>query len=157
MTGETGPYSYLQFWDDRRPVTFVPPKGWECSGDRQKLRLIPKDASDVDIDIQVRPWGQEEPQEPAAGAAFEEMARKALPPGAEQVTILSSDEAMQIDGYHTWEITLTHTFYGGLFKTSYLYLVRSKDLVRFRVSGKPSEFAQLRETFHASLHTLAGL
>jgi hypothetical protein len=156
-TGEAGPYRYLKFIDSRDTVTYMPPKGWECSGSRDKLRLIPRQASNVDIYAQVRTLPEPMPVEGADLQAFEQLTREWLPKGATNIEIASIEPALQIDGHPTLEVVLSYNFFGGHFKASYLYLSRGKDLIHFHVSCAPAEFAQYRQTFHASLHTLAGL
>ena len=155
--GEGGPYSYLKFIDSRDTVTYMPPKGWQCSGSRDKLRLIPRQENHVEIFAQVRTLEEPMPVKDGEVQSFEKLTRESLPSGATKIEIVSIEPALQIDGHPTLEVVLTYNFFGGHFKASYLYLSRGKDLLLFHVSSPPAEFSQYRQTFHASLHTLAGL
>ena len=156
--GEGGEYGYLQFYDKKRCVTYVPPARWDYSGRGGRFRLMPPNVTQADLDMEVQTLRAPMPVESTDSKAFEALARGELPEGAGRVeTVGVTPNPLEIDGHRTIEVTLIYAFHGGMFKASYLYLARGNELLRFRVACKAADFDELRQTFQASLHTLAGL
>lgn len=155
--GEGGKYTYLEFHDDGKAVTYMPPRTWCFHGSAAQLCLTVPDTKGVEIDISVLPVKAPMIVESASLAAFKEFAQNSLPSEAGKVELVAVDNPLIIDGRKTVEFTFQYVIFGGPVKVSYLYAAREKELLCFRVVARPEDFDRLHQTFRLSLHSLAGL
>lgn len=156
--GEGGKYSYLQFRDNGNNVSYMPPRTWGFRGRESTLCLTVPGTTGVEIDIGVLPLKDPRLEEPRNLRAFEEFSRQLLPGEAAKVEFVAVEfNPLVIDGRNTVEVTFSYLIFGGPIKVSFLYAVRDKDLLCFRVVAKPEEFDRLHQTFRTSLHSFAGL
>ncbi len=157
--GEGGKYTYIEFRDEGKAVTYMPPRGWKFHGRDLKLCLVVPDCTGVEIDLGL--IAMDEPVD-GKGTNFllmlEKFARASLPEAATKVELLGAEyNPLIIDGHQTVEVTFRYVIFGRPIKVSLLYLARKSELLCFRVVAPPAEFDRLHQTFRLSLHTFAGL
>ena len=156
--GEGGRYRYLQFRDEGRAVTYMPPKAWTFHGDAARFCLTVPQTTGVEIDISAVAVTAPMPVEAANVSAFVELARQALPAEAAKVEkVAASFNPLILDGHATVEVIFDYVIFGGPVRVSQLYAARGEGLVCFRVVARPADFDRLHETFRLSLHSFAGL
>lgn len=157
--GEGGKYTYLEFRDEGKSVTYMPPRGWKIYGRDSHLCLSVPGCTGVEIDFGLIPVGEAVVEQGTnLLLLLEKLARAALPPAATKVELLGAEQnPLIIDGHQTIEVTFRYVIFGGPLKVSFLYLARKGELLCFRVVAPPAEFERLHETFRLSLHTFAGL
>src|SRR5437870_1024341 len=61
FTGEGVVYQRLTFKDDKRTITYMPPKGWDCSAGGDRLRLTPPKKSLAEAEIRAIPLEKPQP------------------------------------------------------------------------------------------------
>src|SRR6266446_5628972 len=59
--GEGVVYHRLTFKDDKRTVTYLPPKGWDCTGGGDHLRMTPPNKSLAEAEIRAIPLEKPQP------------------------------------------------------------------------------------------------
>jgi hypothetical protein len=156
--GEGGEYSYLRFSDGEKAVTYNPPKYWSFRGRGAVFRLDPVNITGAECEISYLAMETPLVASEANLQTFEALALESLPPGATKIeTETTTFNPCELDGQKTVEVTISCVLFGQPLKISRLYLTRKEDMLRFTVLTKPGDFEQVRQTFHASLHTLAGL
>jgi hypothetical protein len=156
--GEGGRYTYLEFRDEGKVVTYMPPRTWRFHGVASQLCLTVPETTGVEIDISLLAAGKPLPVEAENLSAFEDLARKSLP--SEAVKVARGGVAFSpliIDGHKTVEVTFDYIIFGGPIRVSFLYAAREKALVCFRVVSRPEDFERLHQAFLLSLHSFAGL
>jgi hypothetical protein len=156
--GEGGKYTYLQFRDAGKAVTYLPPRGWKFHGRADALCLTVPETVGVEIDIRVVPLEEPLRVESASQSAFEQVARRALPGEGTKVELVAVEaNPLSIDGHKTIEFTFQYVIFGGPVRVSFLYLTRGEELLCFRVASHPTAFDRLHRIFRQSLHSFAGL
>ena len=156
--GEGGKYSYLQFHDHEKAVTYMPPRSWAFHGRDTQLCLVVPKSTGTEIDMSVFAVKKPMPVETANLHAFEELARQSLPAEASKVELVAVDfNPLVIDGHKTIEVIFDYVIFAGPIKVSYLYTAREAEVLCFRVVSRPEDFDPLRQTFKMSLHSFAGL
>ena len=156
--GEGGKYSYLQFRDQGKTVTYMPPKAWLYSGQASRLGLAAPGTAGAEIDISALPLKESMAVESSNFRAFAELARRSLPAEASKVELADvTYNPLNLDGHRTIEMIFTYVIFGGPVKVSLLYAVRENELLCFRVVARPEDFDRLHQAFKLSLHSLAGL
>lgn len=176
-SGEGGQYSFVEFRDGRKKVSYMPPSSWVFRGDASCFRLADRDTPSAEIDITLRPVRDSLKVDEAKLKEFEELALLSLPSGTAKATIESvAFNPLEIDSYKTVEVVMSYTFFGQVIKASSLFAIRESAAVRFRIedsptansargatlitfrtAARPGEFDRIRQIFHSSLHSLAGL
>ena len=156
--GEGGKYTYLEFRDDGKAVTYMPPRSWRFHGGAAQLCLTVPDTTGVEIDIGLLALKEPMPVESANLSAFADIARQSLPAEAVKVERGAVDfNPLIIDGHNTVEVTFDYMIFGGPIRVSCLYAARGKELVCFRVVARPDDFDRVHLAFRLSLHSFAGL
>lgn len=156
--GEGGKYTYLEFRDRGKPVTYMPPTGWKFHGRAEALSFTVAETVGVEIDIRRQELDVPLSMDESDGRAFERLARQSLPGDATKVELLGREaNPLRIDGRATVEFTFQYVIFGSPVRVSQLYLTRGYELLCFRVVARPADFARLHRTFRQSLHSFDGL
>ncbi len=144
-------FTLLVFTDDKKEVTYGPPKGWDYSGNETQLTLHPKDK--VQAEATVTRVDLPEPMtfdEPTLKKLTNE-ALALVPSGSTNVQLLSQENnPVAIEGKPTFLVTLSYTAHGDNYGRSVMFMNRGKEQIRFQLVSRLTDFKELQKAFLAS-------
>ena len=148
----------LVFADGTKHVTYTPPRGWQCFGDPDRLRLTPPvgQAGDGVVTRMKLPAPQVFDEATMKRLADEVVA--GLPGGATRATVLSQEKnALQIERKDTFLVIVNFDLYGMPQTRSVMFLNRDTEQIRFQFTSPQTAFANLQKQFLASQFTWQNL
>src|SRR5438552_1478922 len=123
FTAEGVVYQRLTFKDDKRTVTYLPPKGWDCSGGGDHLRLNPPKKSLAEAEISAIPLEKPQPLTDESAPALVNQVLAALPPGNQQATIVKQEiNPIPFNNNPTFEVIVSYKALGDTFQKSVLFV-----------------------------------
>lgn len=147
----------IKFRNGAQDAFYTPPHGWQLSGGRQKLALIPPDKVQAGASIEIQSTKDLLPAAAENLKPYGELALALVPPEATKVQVISADLCpLRISGHPMVEVTLAYVFFGRQFRANVLFLPHESALIRFQISAQASDYPQLLRDFHASLYSMRG-
>jgi hypothetical protein len=133
-------------------VAYDPPPGWKYRPGPQELLFTPGPPQ-ATVQIQATMLDAPLPFDLAGIESLKEQSLRAVPPGAEEVEIVSDDAhfVAPSDEYQDHEVVVKYILQGVKFKRSIAYMQRGNLLLRFVTTAREEDFEAIRETLRASL------
>ena len=149
--GDGGKYKLLAFPDGDKTVTYRAPRGWDYSGSVTQLTLHPPNKPQAEAVITRLPL-------PQPGTFDDETVKKLVdavvalvPNGSEHVMVISQEKnPLVIDRKETFLLIVGYTFYGQSYRRSILFLNRGPEQIRFQLTCREVDFANLQKAFLGS-------
>ncbi len=141
-------FSQLSFHDGNKEVTYVPPHGWECAGNESSLALRPPKQTQAEASIVKVPLTEEAPFDEPTQKKLTDLAMASLPSGRTNVKVVSQDlNPVMIDRKETFSVTMSYNAYGDTYARSMMFMNRGKEQIRFQLTSRLSDFAELQRAF----------
>jgi hypothetical protein len=134
-----------------KEVTYQQPPGWNYSGSANKLTLYPPAKSLAEGAIIRINLGK-------PGTFDQDSLKKSIqdalaspPEGSTDITLVSQQmNPIKIGGKETFLAIVTYTFNGVKYERSLMFLNRGNEQVRFQLTSRAVDFADLQKSFLAS-------
>ncbi|MDQ2949144.1 MAG: hypothetical protein M3Y27_24935 [Acidobacteriota bacterium] len=144
-------FSQVAFTDGDKEVTYVPPRGWECSGSGSQLRLRPKDKSEAEATVTRTALPQPMVFDEETIKSLTQQVMAALPSGSSNVQLVGQDlNPVLIDKKETLLVTMSYTLYGDTYGRSVMFMNRGKEQIRFQLVSRLADFKDLQSAFQQS-------
>lgn len=146
------------FTDGNKEISYVPPRGWECSGSSAELMLRPKDKCQAEATITRMPLSQESGFDEATTQSLIKDAIAAVPPESSNVQLVAQSlNPVFINKKETFLVTMSYTLFGDTYGRSVMYMNRGKEQFRFQLVARLSDFKDLQQSFQQSHFTWQNL
>ncbi len=150
--------SKVIFTDGKNEITYVPPRGWECSGSSSELMLHPKDKCQAEATVTKIPLPQQAVFDEATTKSLIKEAMATVPPESSNVQLVGQNlNPVLINKKETFLVTMSYTLYGDTYGRSVMYMNRGKEQIRFQLVSRLSDFKDLQHAFQQSHFTWQNL
>jgi hypothetical protein len=150
--------SKVIFTDGNNEITYVPPRGWECTGSSSELMLRPKDKCQAEAIITKLPLPQESVFDETTTKNLIKEAMDSIPPASSNVQLTGQNlNPVLINKKETFLVTMSYTLYGDTYGRSVMYMNRGKERIRFQLVSRLSDFKELQHAFQQSHFTWQNL
>lgn len=148
----------ITFHDGATAITYQAPRGWEYSGDANRLTLHPPTRNQVEASISKIPLAQPSAFDDETVKRLVKEAVAAVPAGSQEVKVNSQEvNPVLIQGKGTFLVTLDYTFAGRHFCRSVLFFNRGHEQIRSQLTCLTEDFKVLQRAFFASQFTWQNL
>jgi hypothetical protein len=155
VPGPDGPTAaFVTFKAGNREVKYCPPVHWERFVDHfrpEKYDLAEASIVTSAIDA-ATPWTEDHIKQ-----VREAVLSRMVPQGVTKLEVVSEEASpLKICGQETYEITFSCVAYGMEYETSVLFVEKEHTQLRFVLSTRKKDFADLHQVFRGSLFSVDG-
>ena len=148
----------LVFSDSGREVTYTPPRGWKYSGGSDRFVLHPPASPSAEATITVTHLAQPGVLDEATIERLSDEALASIPRTATHIAIVTQEKnPLMIERKETLLIVINYDYLDGPRTCSIMFLNRKNEQVRFQLTCRRPDFAQLQRAFQDSHHSWQNL
>lgn len=148
----------LVFSDGGQEITYTPPRGWQYSGASDRLVLHPSSPSNAEATITVTPLTQPAIFNDETIKRLSDEVMASVPTNATHITIITQQKnPFIIERKETLLVVINYDYYDGPYTRSIMFLNRKNEQVRFQLTCRRPDFAELQRAFQSSHYSWQNL
>lgn len=148
------PSQHFAFSENGRPITYVPPTGWNHSGGGASLKFTPPGLTQARAEIDQVPLAAPQNFDDEITKALRDKVVAEVPPDSRNVSVTSETlNPLRVNGNQTYEVIVSYNAFGHDFMTGVIYLNLPDTQLRFRTTARKADFEKVHNAFRASMFT----
>jgi len=142
----------LIFIDDKRKVTYEPPRHWSWRGGADWLQLTPAGTMFAEASIRARPLAVPQLLDGNTMLLLKEKFLNSLPPGSQKINLLKEEQnPVVLDNKLSYAVTASYQVIGETFVRTALFVNLADTQLCFTMTARQNDFEKLNQSFRTSI------
>lgn len=145
-------YRKVSFKEEKGPIKFVPPLGWNVRGSKDVVQLNPPNRNFVEATISATPLSAPAPFDDARVDALKQQVLRDAPAASQSIQLVRCNlNPVPMAPYPSVEIVISYKTLGRVFEKGVIFVEADDTRLAFRLTAPREEFEGLSQDFRGSI------